>query len=81
MESIACFVAGSQSLVSKSDTLEHLCTNMMAGSMSGIMLMEVAIASISTLMTPNHLAWAKVTPIKNKSTIRALLERSKHNLT
>eukprot|EP00964_Phaeocystis_antarctica_P096734 scaffold63001_cov75-Phaeocystis_antarctica.AAC.1 len=32
-------------------------------------------------MTPNHLAWAKVTPIKNKSTILALLERSKHNLT
>ena len=28
MESIACFVAGSRSLVSKSDTLEHLCTNM-----------------------------------------------------
>ena len=32
-------------------------------------------------MTPNHLAWAKVTPIEDKSTIRALLERSKHNLT
>ena len=32
-------------------------------------------------MTPNHLAWAKVTPIQDKSTIRALLERSKHNLT
>eukprot|EP00964_Phaeocystis_antarctica_P018484 scaffold10212_cov101-Phaeocystis_antarctica.AAC.2 len=32
-------------------------------------------------MTPNHLAWAKVTQIKNKSTIRALLERSKRNLT
>ena len=32
-------------------------------------------------MTPNHLAWAKVTPIMDKSTIRALLERSKHNLT
>eukprot|EP00964_Phaeocystis_antarctica_P095348 scaffold61821_cov97-Phaeocystis_antarctica.AAC.2 len=32
-------------------------------------------------MTPNHLAGAKVTLIKDKSTIRALLERSKHNLT
>eukprot|EP00964_Phaeocystis_antarctica_P079186 scaffold49319_cov88-Phaeocystis_antarctica.AAC.2 len=30
MESIACFVASSQSLVSKSHTLEHLCTNVMA---------------------------------------------------
>ena len=34
--------------------------------------------SMRLLMTPNHLAWAKVTQIKNKSTIRALLERSKH---
>ena len=40
-----------------------------------------ASSSMRLLMTPNHLAWAKVTPIKDKSTIRALLKRSKHNLT